>query len=174
MPTWLTITIAVVGAIGTILGILGITAYINERMKLKADKVAKKEEQDAKDLEELRHQRYENDLRKIIRDEMLSVKTDISVINKNINQIRIDLSNNTVGTVTLLRDRMKDILDECSDQGFASTSDKANWSELYNTYEALGGNHFKEYVNGWKTEMEKLPIQKPARRRTNKTDNNNN
>ena len=38
--------------------------------------------------------------------------------------------------------------------------DKASWMELYNTYGKLGGNHFKEYVDGWKDDVKNLPTEK--------------
>jgi len=41
--------------------------------------------------------------------------------------------------------------------------------ELYNTYKSLGGNHFKEYVNAWKQELEDLPLQKVSSTRGNKS-----
>ena len=55
---------------------------------------------------------------------------------------------------------MKHTLDECKKVGYASTSEKANWNELYSSYKKLGGNHFREYVDEWKKEMNQLPHQK--------------
>lgn len=40
--------------------------------------------------------------------------------------------------------------------------------ELYNTYSSLGGNHFREYVDAWRREMEELPIHKPTKGKTKK------
>ena len=37
--------------------------------------------------------------------------------------------------------------------------------ELYNTYAKLGGNHFKEYVDAWKQELDELPLKKKTTRR---------
>jgi hypothetical protein len=62
----------------------------------------------------------------------------------------------------MLRDRMKAILDECRAAGYATTSTVANWHELYNTYKTLGGNHFREYVDAWKQELESLPNNTPT------------
>lgn len=51
------------------------------------------------------------------------------------------------GTVTLLRESMKQTRDQFAAQNYVSASDYASWQELYSTYKKLGGNHFKEYVD---------------------------
>jgi hypothetical protein len=63
---------------------------------------------------------------------------------------------------------MKAILDDCREKGFASTGTKGNWHELYSTYKSLGGNHFKEYVDAWKEELEELPTTAPSKSRKGK------
>lgn len=73
-----------------------------------------------------------------------------------IDEIKATTSMTSVGTLTLLRDRMKSSLNCYRTQGWASSSDKANWFELYNTYKNMGGNHFKEYVDQWKQEIENI------------------
>lgn len=153
-PTWLTIVISVIGLLSTILGILGVTAYISERAKHKA-----KKDNEAEDtVEQLKHEAYKNELREIIKEEISPVRDDVASIKHN-------LSLNTKGTVTILRDDMKKSLDFCKERGYASATDKANWNELYSTYAELGGNHFKEYVDIWKKEMEELPLKKPTRKK---------
>ena len=156
MPIWLQIVSIIAGIIGTLLGIFGISAYINERMKHKAAKRNLADDE----IEQLKEEKRLNALRAVIREENASIKDDISSIKDN-------LALNTKGTVTILRNDMKKSLDYCKKQGFVSRSDKINWNELYNTYGELGGNHFKEFVNGWKEELEDLPIEehkKPAKR----------
>jgi hypothetical protein len=55
---------------------------------------------------------------------------------------------------------MKQARDHYMAQGYASASDVASWNELYNTYSKLGGNHFKEYVDAWKADVDKLPRER--------------
>lgn len=152
------ISIILAGVI-SIAGLFGVTVYFAERARQKAGKKNRKElEKEAKEKEEqdkleaLRHQQYENALRTIIREENKDLKEDVSEIKEN-------LQDNTKGTITLLRNDMKKSLDYCKRQGYASSSDKANWHELYNTYGRLGGNHFKEFVDAWKQELDALPIK---------------
>lgn len=161
MPDWLTIVIAIIGLIGTVLGVLGVSGYLGERAKFKAEKKNKKEEKTEMELEQLHVKQMEDTFRSVYREESQGIRDELSKINNEIVEIKEDLSANTVGTVTILRDRMKAILDECRNAGYATTSTKGNWHELYNTYKSLGGNHFKEYVDAWKTELEGLPSVPP-------------
>ena len=158
MPVWLQIVSVIAGIVGTLLGIFGISAYINERIKHKATRKNQEEEEIA----ELKHQKHLEELRAIIREENKDMKDDISSIKDN-------LALNTKGTVTILRNDMKKSLDYCKKQGYVSRSDKINWNELYSTYGELGGNHFKEFVNGWKEELEDLPVEEKVKvKRTKK------
>lgn len=84
------------------------------------------------------------------------IREEIRPLMITIDQIKATTSMTSVGTLTLLRDRMKSSLNSYRKQGWASSSDKANWFELYNTYKNMGGNHFKEYVDQWKHEIENI------------------
>lgn len=157
MPVWLQVISVILGIIGTLFGIFGISAYVSERMKHRATKKNKEEDE----ITELKYQKHLEELRAVIREENASIKDDIASIKDN-------LALNTKGTVTILRNDMKKSLDYCKKQGFVSRSDKINWSELYNTYGELGGNHFREFVNGWKEELEELPVEEHKQVKTKK------
>ena len=148
IPTWLQIVSVIAGILGTVLGIFGISAYTSERMKHRAAKRNHEEDE----LEQLKEKQRLDALRAVIREENQGIAADIASIKEN-------LVLNTKGTVTILRNDMKKSLDYCKRQGYVSRSDKINWNELYNTYGELGGNHFKEFVNGWKEELEELPVE---------------
>lgn len=116
----------IVSGVVSIAVLFGVGVYFAERARHKAGRKNKKEiaaeeaaERQQKEAEALKQQQYENALRLIIREENAPLKADVADIKSN-------LSHNTVGTVTLLRDRMKAILDECRDKGWASPSTKAN------------------------------------------------
>ena len=87
------------------------------------------------------------------------LREEIRPLMITIDEIKATTSMTSVGTLTLLRDRMKSSLNGYRKQGWASSSDKANWFELYNTYKDMGGNHFKEYVDQWKQEIENIPSE---------------
>ena len=139
MPAWLNIILAFVGGTG-LMGLITTTLWNKQKIRLekikKLEKSAEKEE-----------------VRDIIKEEVKPILDILDTLNTK-------LEANSEGTVTLLRDRMKHTLDECKKVGYASTSEKANWNELYSSYKKLGGNHFREYVDEWKNEMNQLPHQK--------------
>ena len=166
MPDWLTIIIAVVGLLGTVLGVLGISGYLGERAKHKAEVKNKKEDRTAAELQAAAEQRLNIAIRKAFKEEVIPINEKLDAISSEIEGIKQDLADNTVGTVTILRDRMKSILDHCRRDEYASTSTKGNWHELYKTYESLGGNHFKEYVDAWKQELDDLPSTPPVQVKT--------
>lgn len=160
MPEWLQVIIGIIGLLGTLLGILGLTTYHNERIKHKANKKNMQEDLEQEELETLKYKKYKDDLRQIIQEENIQILKDLNDLKRN-------LALNTEGTVTILRNDMKRALDFYKDKGYASASDKANWMELYNTYAGLGGNHFKEFINEWRKELEELPLKKKTRQRLN-------
>lgn len=164
MPDWLTIVIAVTGLVGTVLGVLGISGYLGERAKHKAERRNRQEDQTEAELQAAADQRLKDNIRGVFQEEVVPITVKLDNITSEIEEIKIDLAANTVGTVTMLRDRMKAILDECREAGYATASTIANWHELYNTYKSLGGNHFREYVDAWKQELEDLPTTRPIQR----------
>lgn len=63
-------------------------------------------------------------------------------------------------TIVSLRANMKRLRDVYKKQGYADAGDKGIWNELYARYKDMGGNHFKEYVDQWKNEVNDLPDSK--------------
>ena len=155
----------ILAGIVTLAGLFGVGVYFADRAKYKAGRKNRHEEE----AEERQKAAYKEELRSVIKEENKPLENKIDQLDKNIVEMKGDLADNTIGTVTLLRDRMKAILDECRKEGYASTSTKANWHELYTTYGNLGGNHFKEYVDQWKAELDALP-QKKRKPRASKED----
>jgi hypothetical protein len=143
-----------------------ITALITNYIKWSVDKHFKKQEEVAK-LEKAEHEelverraqelqsKYKNIVQEVISIEFTPIKEDVEEI-KKVQKLA------QKATVVNLRINMKNIRDKCIKQRFADTADKASWNELYNDYTEMGGNHFKEYVDQWKEEMEKLPKEKPG------------
>ncbi len=132
-------TVLTVLAIPTLFGLLWKDLY--ERKK-----------ENSAENKKLRDERRMENMRVVIKEETAPIREEIGKVKQTVDNMR-------VGDVTLLRDRMKSSLDSCKDQGYKTSSDAANWAELYNSYKLLGGNHFKEYVNAWKEEMDNLPTK---------------
>lgn len=138
---WFTIVTGVLTllAIPSLCGLLWKDLYARK----KENSEAAKQEREKRNLEKIRE---------VIKEENESLRKEMS-------DLTVLTSRMKEGDVTLLRDRMQCSLNYCKKQGYRSTSDYANWKELLNSYRALGGNHFKEYVNSWQQEMENLPTK---------------
>lgn len=140
MPTWLTIVLALGGSavISTI--IAKIFKHIDDRIAEAKEIKKKEEEYRIKAEERERQEAWENKVVDLIKP--LDTKLD-----------RL-----TDGTISSLRADMMLMRDRFRDQGFASGNDKAAWNQLYKDYASLGGNHFREYVDQWKEEINALPL----------------
>lgn len=138
---WFTIVTGVLTllAIPSLCGLLWKDLYTRK----KENSEAAKQEREKKNLEKIRE---------VIKEENEPLRKEISNLTDLTNKMK-------ESDVTLLRDRMQCSLNYCKKQGYRSTSDYANWMELLNAYKELGGNHFKEYVNSWKQDMEDLPTK---------------
>ena len=139
MPLWLQITIAVFGLIGTIFGIVGFTAYINERMKHKAQLRNKKEDKEAQEIEDLKHQKYLTELRAIIKEEneqsIAPIKAELTTIGNKLNLV-------ADGTVDMLRERILSTYYKCLEKGYRTQYDSENIDHMHRDYAGLGGNSF--------------------------------
>ena len=154
MPEWLIITITTVAGLILNTSVTTVVAVlIKNWFKKREDEKAAQDQKTAAEKAELDRLREKEN--REAHDKALADKLDpIS------QQMHLVVN----GSVTVLRDRMKCSLDYCARQGYATTSDVANWNEMYDTYKKLGGNHFREYVNAWKDEMENLPRQDTHRK----------
>lgn len=147
---------AIIGPICVFLVKRALNRHDEERRRQEEETAARKAELERAYNAELRRERLED---------FNSVITPLAMqLNSRIDNIENKIDTNTSGTVTLLRDQMKQHKDLFVERGWASASDKANWHELYRNYGNLGGNHFKEYVDQWLEEVDSLPIEKPTRR----------
>ena len=149
MPEWLSILLGILGSLG-ILSATGkfIFDAAVKRTKMQIEKIHAYDEQ-----EQTEH------LRTIIKDELRPVREDVSDIRLDISEVKKQLTLDKEATVVQLRTTMKSKRDEFCSQGYVESSDKSNWIELYNRYRDMGGNHFAEYVNGWKQDVENLPVK---------------
>lgn len=149
MPEWLSILLGILGSLG-ILSATGkfIFDAAVKRTKMQIEKIHAYDEQ-----EQTEH------LRTIIKDELRPVREDVSDIRLDISEVKKQLTLDKEATVVQLRTTMKSKRDEFCSQGYVESTDKSNWIELYNRYRDMGGNHFAEYVNGWKQDVENLPVK---------------
>lgn len=138
---WFTIVTSVLTilAVPTLCGLLWKDLYARKKENNDENKRIREE----KNLEKIRG---------VIREETAPIYNEIAQVNEAVKIMK-------EGDTTLLRDRMQCSLNYCKKQGYRTSADLASWNEMYNSYKNLGGNHFKEYVNAWKEEMENLPSE---------------
>ena len=149
--------ISICALVVSVLTLCGFGVYMSFHTKKRLEK-----KEAARRVEEERREQEKNEALMTLINKSLDAK--LTPIAADVATIKSNLSLNTEGTVTLLRNDMKKSLDWYKDRGFATANDKAAWMELYNTYGRLGGNHFREYVDGWKEEVRDLPVEKKKTR----------
>ena len=149
MPEWLSILLGILGSLG-ILSAVGkfIFDAAVKHTKAQIEKIQAYDEQ-----EQTKH------LRTIIKNELQPVREVITDIRSDIAEVKKQLALDKEATIVQLRTTMKSKRDEFCSQGYVESSDKSNWIELYNRYRDMGGNHFAEYVDGWKHDVENLPVK---------------
>ena len=149
MTEWLSILLGILGSLG-ILSAVGkfIFDVLVRRTETQVEKIQAYDEQ-----EQIKY------LRTIIKDELQPLREDVSDIRSDISEVKKQLTLDKEATVVQLRTTMKSKRDEFCSQGYVESSDKSNWIELYNRYRDMGGNHFAEYVDGWKQDIENLPVK---------------
>lgn len=149
MPEWLSI----------LLGILGSLGILSAAGKFIFDAAVKHTKTQIEKIQAYDEQEQTQHLRTIIKDELRPVCENVSDIRSDIAEVKEQLALDKEATIVQLRTTMKSKRDEFCSQGYVESSDKSNWIELYNRYRDMGGNHFAEYVNGWKQDVEKLPVK---------------
>lgn len=166
VPTWLTIIIAVFGLIGTIFGVFGISTWINERVKHKAQKQNKKEDEaeekkleEQRKLEEMRHEEYKAELKLIINNAIAPMIRDLESIKDDVILVK-------TGVQVNCRSDLEDLADKADKQGFMSAYDKQRFENTYKSYHALGENGV---MDAKRDRILAMPEHKaPAKRRTSK------
>lgn len=171
MPVWATVLLSVLGGTG-IVGLIttAIWNHIMNKKKLDAEKIRKydMEQQDKHTVEIIRQEI--NPLIEVLEKQFkeLNEKIDHNTEKtlqyreatiKSLEENNKNLQENTKATIVVLRDRMRCSLNYCNKQGYKTFDDVRIWNELFNEYTDLGGNHFKEYVNSWKQQMDALPME---------------
>lgn len=146
MPTWLQIIIGIVGALGTIFSVMGVTTYIAERWKHRANRKNTEEDMQMADLEELRKQKYMEQLRNIIQDEneksVMPLRKRMDDMNDTVTSMDGRLTLVANGTVDTLRDRILSTYNKCMKKGFRNQNDYENMHHMCTDYFKLGGNSF--------------------------------
>lgn len=164
LPTWAyaLFTTIVSGALSTLVGLL-----IKNAAQKKFDAQAKKNQE----YEELKHkqrkQERKDEMAEIVDEALKPVIERIDKLEGKVDDIQKDRQLEKDGTVVTMRIKLMELHDLYMKRGWCSTHEKATWEELFSKYKALGGNHFKEYVNVYHDDVKALPDQ-PVKKTTRK------
>ena len=145
--------ISILGIIVSVLTLLGLGVVMKNFWD---DKHAEAQASKAEEKEKAKKER-QDEIREVIQEEIKPLQDAITDVDKKVGDVQKDVRKLRVSMVTIDRIVMKIALDGYERQGYTSASDRAAWKELYDNYEDLGGNHFKEYVGEWKMRLEALP-----------------
>lgn len=143
------LSLIVTTAVTSIIGVV-INRLVSKRFN--------KQDQLIKAQEELRALKKQEEDRKATEDLMKKINECLAPVNKKIESMEKMLELNTTGTVMLLREAMLQEHNRLIKQKKITQHELHRWLDLYSAYKNLGGNHFAEYVNGWKDNIENLPI----------------
>lgn len=137
---WYEIIVLILGMLGNVFGILGISAYISERAKHRAQKLNKKEDEseakkleEERKLEEMKREEYKAELKLIINNAIAPIIRDLE-------SIRDDMVLVKTGVQVNCRSDLEDLADKADKQGYMSAYDKQRFENTYNSYHALGKN----------------------------------
>ena len=147
------------GWLSILLGILGSLGILSAIGKFIVDGLVRGTQTQVEKIQAYDEQEQIKYLRTIIKDELQPLREDVSDIRSDMSEVKKQLTLDKEATVVQLRTTMKSKRDEFCSQGYVESSDKSNWIELYNRYRDMGGNHFAEYVDGWKQDIENLPVK---------------
>lgn len=128
-----------------------------EAARIQAEEEAKKREEERK--EDIRRREQER------RDNFKAIAEEVvAPLKKELADVKAVVELDKEATVVSIRSTLKARRDAYMSQGYADIGDKATWNELYEKYGNLGGNHFHEYVDLWKEDVNNLPESKKSKK----------
>ncbi len=157
MGNWI---ITIISAFVSLVVTTAITATVSKVVEKKLEDSFKAQGAHLKEHDELMKMRADVEHKKRNDEILVAIRKEMAPVSEGISAIKQDLEADRAATIISIRSNMKQLRDKYLKQGFADVGDVATWNELYNNYSALGGNHFKEYVDQWKEEINSLPHNK--------------
>lgn len=138
----------IVGAIGTLLGAFGLSAYFVERFKHKAEKKNKQEDEDEERIKAAKKMELENTVGEVLdkkldekiiplfelfKNELIDIKTKVEDMSNDMQLLK-------KGVQVTCRNDLEDLYDKADKDGYCSKDDKNRFSATYDAYHNLGKN----------------------------------
>lgn len=174
MPIWLSITIAVIGAVvgiaGIVIGILGLNAYSAERQKHKAQK--KNEAEDKAEAEQKANEQKliemaeKEQMDKMVnalveRLKPLIVESVNNAVEEAVAPMKNDLKLLKAGVQDGCRNDLEQMVAKADSQKWLSRYDKDRFEHTYDSYHNLGKNGI---MDSSRERILKLPERPPAKK----------
>lgn len=153
MPEWLQITATAISIIASLFGLCGISIYINERVKHKANKKNEQEDEEQKAIEQAKNEHYKQIIVQAISKKIDPLETELS-------EVRDDLKKLKAGVQASNRADLQVLVDKAENQGWLSAYDKHRFYQLYQAYHNLGKNGV---MDAYKDKVLALPDVPPEK-----------
>lgn len=158
LPTWAYALISTIVSCA----LTTIVAFVIKRIiQKKADKqdhileLAKKQEEYEK----------KEDIKSIITGSIKPVVQHIEKIDGKLDSLKNENDLENKATVIMIRLKLMELHEIYMNRGYCDSKERASWEELFIKYGELGGNHFKEYMDEFRKDIQHLPISKQKKQK---------
>lgn len=153
MPEWLQITATAISIIASLFGLCGISIYINERVKHKANKKNEQEDEEQKAIEQAKNEHYKQIIVQAISEKIDPLENELS-------EVKEDLKKLKAGVQASNRADLQVLVDKAENQNWLSAYDKHRFYQLYQAYHNLGKNGV---MDAYKDKVLALPDVPPEK-----------
>lgn len=105
------------------------------------------------------------EIKDIITNSIQPVINHVEKIDSKIDGLKDENNLENKATVIMIRLKLMEWHDVYMARGYCDIKERSTWEELFIKYGELGGNHFKEYMNQIREDIQKLPMEKPVKKR---------
>ena len=162
----------IVGAIGTLFGAFGLSAYFVERFRHRAQKKNQQEDEEEEALKAAKKMELENTIGEVL-DRKLDEKIlplfelfkgELLDIKEKVNNMSNDMQLLKKGVQVTCRNDLEDLYDKVEKDGYCSKDDKNRFGATYDAYHKLGENGIMDGKFAKVASMN----ERPKRKRTTK------
>lgn len=154
--------LGIIGGVGTVCGIFGISAYIGERAKHKAKTDLQKEEEERLAEEKAEREKSLLEIREIFKEEIKPINDKITALDEKLTTVED-------GTLSTLRNDILTCYYRCVEKGYRNDYDLQNMDHMYSAYKELHGNSYVSDVYerfkrlAVKEEVKSISFEKPKK-----------
>lgn len=153
LPTW---AYSLISIIVSCILTTSIAFFVKRAIQRKTDKYDK--------LENLakRQENYERkkEVKDIITESIKPLAEHIENIDNKLDQLKAENTLENKATTVMMRLKLMEWHDIYMSRGYCDSKERSTWEELFIKYTELGGNHFREYMDEIRKDIQNLPSEK--------------